>query len=128
MTYNKSEILKAAWNTYRATTKGAIKYRAAMGINTFADALRNEWSLAKGRVAHAARIASGIGYYNVDELNTGDTIEVTTVLGVGFTATKVIAAIEPAPLGFAGKAVSFTDGSSKVIENYGTVKRLAIAA
>ena len=126
--YNKSEIMKAAWSTYRATDKGSIKFRKAAGIDTFAAALRWEWSKAKSAVAHAARLATGIGHYNVAELNIGDTIEVPTALGVGFTTNKVIVAIAPAPLGFAGKAVSFTDGDSAVFPTLGTIKRLAIAA
>jgi len=125
MTYNKSEIMKAAWNTFRS--KQSAKLRKNANINTFADALRFEWSIAKSRVAHAARIASGLGWYNASELSTGDTIVVDTV-GVGITAKKVIATIAPAPLGFAGKAVSFTDGSNKVFTNLCTINRVAVAA
>ena len=124
MTYNKREIMKAAWNILHS--KQADRLRKNANIVTFADALRWEWSIAKSKVAHAARIASGVGFYSVDELNAGDTIEVDTV-GVGIVTAKVITSIAPTPLGFAGKAASFTDGSNKMFNTYGTVKRLAAA-
>lgn len=53
MKYNKSEIMKAAWNLYRKVKAG----KAAVGNNTFGACLRFAWGDAKNAVEAAEREA-----------------------------------------------------------------------
>jgi len=128
MTYNKSEIMKTAWRYNRNSLT-----RKRLNIATFADALRAAWREAKDDAWHQINVAAinkaKTGYVSIEHLNAGDTIEVAGANGGYFPGLKVIASIASAPLGFAGKAISFTDGDSTVVANIGgTVKRVAAAA
>lgn len=107
--YNKSEIMKSAWNLYKEVFRSGKR-------GTFAVALKQAWASAK-----AARAAQKkIGYVMVDVLSVGDTIQL-------HGASKVITAIEPAGLGFAGTVVRFNDGDLKCFTQYVSIQRVAVA-
>ena len=119
--YNKSEIMKTAWATYRNK-----KLKKALKIETFAKALRYAWNLAKSNAAYTKVKASGIGYVRPEELNIGDTVTIANL--AGYKTNKVVTVIEPAPLGFAGVTIQFNDGDIKCYANYEHIQRTAIAA
>lgn len=102
--YNKSEIMKNAWNKFKRSI-----------YKTFAAALKQAWASAKA--AKAAK--KKIGYVNANELSVGDTIQLHGV-------SKVITAIEPAGLGFAGTVVRFNDGDLKCLTKFVFIQRIAV--
>lgn len=110
MTYNKSEIMKKAWNLYRTGR-----------YSSFADALRQSWSIAKAAVAAQKKI----GWVKPQTLTVGDTIKVETL--TGSMKSKVIVSIEAASLGFAGTTFILEDNSIKCFGNYSVVERVAVA-
>jgi hypothetical protein len=67
--YNKSEIMKNAWELYRVRKE--IKLRMYETATTFADALKETWATAKVKAQKAAQ-----GCINITELNIGDEISI----------------------------------------------------
>ncbi|MCL2188455.1 MAG: hypothetical protein FWC16_00650 [Defluviitaleaceae bacterium] len=127
--YNKSEIMKAAWNTFRANTTVAKRTRKLNNITTFAAALRCAWATAKAFAAPKADLTRTIGYVAARNLNVGDTIEVGTGLGYGFTAQKQITAIEQGDGQATGwLAIRFNDNKPAAYLPHNTVRRVAVAA
>ena len=121
MTYNKSEIMKNAWNIYR--NRGPVSR-----IKTFAEALRRSWADAKAKVQVKAQATTVSTMPR--NLNVGDTIniEISIFSGKASPATdRVIKSIKPAGLGYNGFTIFFEDGTHTCVDSYMPVRRTLVA-
>lgn len=122
MTYNKSEIMKSAWNMYnKSLASKAVAKRT--GITTFASALKLSWENAK--LKSQTKVTSTIGWASIRSLASGDTIKVAPPGCASLFKIKTVATIETSGNGFAGIDVTFTDGTVRVFRSFDVVERLA---
>ena len=109
MTYNKSEIMRSAWKTFKTVQASQIRKtkpyfdseaevmeQVALNMKPFSYYLKEAWGKAKSdakieALRQAKRLTTTV---YARELAAGDVIEVTYGLGVGVTANRKIASIE----------------------------------
>ncbi|MCL2223622.1 MAG: hypothetical protein FWB96_01495 [Defluviitaleaceae bacterium] len=129
MTYNKSELMRKAWNLYNNREKLCNQ---RFGIFAFSDALRKTWADAKYAAkvaAQKAEFANAIKYekgsfVNVKALTAGDKIKVAPPGCASLFKNVTIATIEETA-GFNGLRATFTNGDTTVFATYDTVERFA---
>ena len=107
--YNRSEIFKTAWTTFKNVQNSQIRKikpycsdetelmeLVRENMKPFSYYLKESWSKAKWDAKVKAAEPITTGWVQASELKVGDVVEIEYGLGVGFTAKLEIASISKA--------------------------------